>query len=242
MKGNERMEKLTGRVYYLPHDARTDRPVLGYIRGERYALMVDAGNSAAHAALFERQRRELGLPAPAFVGLTHWHWDHVYGLHALGAVSVASRQTGDYLARMARWGWSDEEMEGRIASGEDIPFCCDNIKKEYPDRSQIVVKNADLLFEGGLRLDLGGEVCRACQVGGPHSPDSVVYLLEREGILFLGDCACEDFHHGPAHYPQKELGELIGRLEALDFEIALTGHWQPQSKEEILHDLKEHIW
>ena len=39
------LKKISECIYYLPPDSETDRPVLGYIRGDRYSLMVDAGNS-----------------------------------------------------------------------------------------------------------------------------------------------------------------------------------------------------
>lgn len=40
------LTKVTERIYYLINDRETDRPVLGYIKGDKYSLMVDAGNSS----------------------------------------------------------------------------------------------------------------------------------------------------------------------------------------------------
>ncbi|GAB4428720.1 MAG: hypothetical protein Fur0044_26540 [Anaerolineae bacterium] len=45
------LQKLNRHVYWLPPDDRTDRPILGAITGERATLLVDAGNSPAHAQL-----------------------------------------------------------------------------------------------------------------------------------------------------------------------------------------------
>ena len=47
--------QITDRMWYLPACEETDRPVLGYIRGDRYALQIDAGASPAHAADFSRE-------------------------------------------------------------------------------------------------------------------------------------------------------------------------------------------
>ncbi len=43
---------ISDRIYYLPSEERTDRPVLGYIKGDKYSLVVDAGNSADHVQEF----------------------------------------------------------------------------------------------------------------------------------------------------------------------------------------------
>lgn len=42
------MDQLMPHVSYLEFQQQTDRPNLGYIFGKKQALMVDAGNSAAH--------------------------------------------------------------------------------------------------------------------------------------------------------------------------------------------------
>lgn len=42
------LKKLTDRVYYKPHLEQTDRPALGLINGNKFSLIVDAGNSPGH--------------------------------------------------------------------------------------------------------------------------------------------------------------------------------------------------
>ena len=72
--------KITDRISYLPGEQRTDRPLLYYIRGDRYSVAVDAGNSRAHVELFYSALTAAGLPLPKLTVLTHWHWDHTFGL------------------------------------------------------------------------------------------------------------------------------------------------------------------
>ena len=43
-----RLNRLTENIYYTECDSNSDRPVLGYINGDRCSVMVDAGNSANH--------------------------------------------------------------------------------------------------------------------------------------------------------------------------------------------------
>ena len=57
------LKKISDRVYYLPSEERTDRPVLGYVKGDKYSLAVDAGNSSDHVEEFYRELGELDLEA-----------------------------------------------------------------------------------------------------------------------------------------------------------------------------------
>ncbi len=235
------MNRISDRIYYLPYDQKTDRPNLGYIRGDKYSLMIDAGNSVEHVKLFMEELEKEGLKKPDFVGITHWHWDHTYGLHAVKAVSIACRKTNDLLINMSGWSFSDEAMEARIQSGEDIRFCTDMIKKEYPDRNEIRIVPADIVFEEDLKLDLGGITCHMLRIGGSHSEDSVIFYLPEEKFIFIGDSDSEDLHHGePKYYPEL-LHKYYNDLKGLDFNYSLHGHWTPQTREEQLSFLEEEL-
>ena len=111
------LRKISGRVYYLPAEERTDRPVLGYIRGEKYSLAVDAGNSSDHVEMFYRELRDSDLRLPDFTVITHWHWDHSFGMHAVSGKTVASHLTNEKLADVQKWEWTDEAMGKRRQSG-----------------------------------------------------------------------------------------------------------------------------
>jgi len=51
---------------------------------------------------------------------------------------------------MSKWEWTDKAMKERLDNGEDIEFCDTMIRKEYPNREDICVKTADIIFENGL--------------------------------------------------------------------------------------------
>ena len=57
------LQEISSRIYWMPGEECTDRPVLGYIRGEKYALQIDAGASPAHLAKFQQELKRLHLPA-----------------------------------------------------------------------------------------------------------------------------------------------------------------------------------
>ena len=57
--------RLTERIWVYPFEEERDRPNLGYIRGDRWSLAVDAGHSAAHIAAFYAALMVNGLPLPS---------------------------------------------------------------------------------------------------------------------------------------------------------------------------------
>ncbi len=234
------LHQLSDRVWYLPHEPSSDRPVLGYIRGDRYSFMVDAGASGAHSALFMDALAASGLRAPDFVGVTHWHWDHTYALSSIPAVSVACALTNRQLIKMSRWSFDDAAMTARVENGEESAFCSDMIKKEYPDRSRICVRSADLTFDDRLTIDLGGVTCRLLRVGGSHCEDSTVFYIPEEKILFLGDCFCADLYHGEVYYKEKHRA-LTQALKSLDFERCVPGHWQHLTRAELIEELETQL-
>jgi len=315
------LQQLTERIFFMKNQEETDRPVLGYVQGDCAALMIDAGNSPAHVALFQAGLQERSLPDPDWVGITHWHWDHCYGLSAFAnhsvvegdakgdaegdakgdaegdakgdakgdvkgdaegdakgdaecvaerdakgdaegvaerdgerygekaaerggrrrTFSIACRLTNEALARMSRWTWDDTAMQRRLQTGEDIAFCDEHMRKEYPDRSKIHVCTADCIFEDWLSVDLGGITCNLIRVGGSHSDDSVVVHVPEERVVFVGDAISPDLHHGPAKYDRILLAALIDRLEQLDFTTCVPGHDDPWSRDEVFAYLREEL-
>ena len=62
------LKRLTEHIWYMPFEEERDRPNLGYIRGDRWSLAVDAGHSEAHTREFYRALEEEGLPRPGVRG------------------------------------------------------------------------------------------------------------------------------------------------------------------------------
>lgn len=228
------LHQITPSVFVSDYTEATDRPRLGYVHGTKRSLMIDAGNSADHAKEFLKELEDRGLPAPDLIGLTHWHWDHVYGLHALSALSVCTALTQAKLIEMQGWKWDEASMQERLKSGEDIPFCDEHIRVEYPDRTEIRVTTADLTFEDTLTFDLGTLTCIFRRLPNCHAEDSCVIYIPEEKILFLGDIISEDFHHGQPHYRPDCLKALIRALQSLDFTVAIHGHTEFFTKTDLL--------
>ncbi len=218
------LNQISPHVYWLTPDDATDRPVLGLIVGTRASLVVDAGNSPAHARVLLEALARRDLPAPNYAMLTHWHWDHVFGTSALPIPTFASDETAHIVSKMAQLDWSDAAIDQRVADGVDIPFSRDNIKAELPDRTHFSIRPPEIAFTHQVSLDLGDLTCQLVHVGGDHAPDSsIVHVLE-DRIVFLGDCIYDDVHHGPRRVTTTHLFPLLDRLRAYDAVYYLPGH------------------
>ncbi len=235
----ESMLKVTDRIYYLPHNEETDRPILGYVKGDKFSLMVDSGNSKKHVDLFIDQVSSLEMHYPDFVAITHSHWDHTFGMTSLNAVSIACNRTNDILNDMCTWKWTDEDMKNRLETGEDIEFCDTMIRREYDDLSDIKVETADIAFDERLTLDLGGITCDLMRLESSHADDCVVAYIPEEKVIFIGDIISEDFHHGEMKYYKEKLISLINDFKGIDFNTALFGHMEPFTKEGLISWLEE---
>ena len=232
------LKKITDRVFYSPPSSETDRPVLGYVKGDKYSLMIDAGNSPSHVELFYCGLDKFHLPKPDYVAITHWHWDHTFGMCAVDAKTISSRLTNEQLKIMTTWSWTDEAMKRRLQTGEDIEFCDRCIRLEYPDRNRIKVHTSDIIFSDTMTLDLGGVHCELRHIGGPHSEDSVIVYIPEEKVLFVGDADSGDFYNNNGRYDEAKLKNYMNYIEKLDYDIHILGHDEPEKKEETLAYLK----
>ena len=233
------LKKITDRVYCLPHDPETDRPVLGYIRGDKYALAIEAGNSQDHVYEFYEELRKMGLKEPNYTAITHWHWDHTFGMHAISGQSIVCLDTNEKLKEVSQWGWSSQEMSARLESGAEIEFCDQYIKVEYEDPKDIKVVTSDIVFDGKLTIDLGGVHCILSQVVAPHSKDSVLAYIPEEKTLFVGDAEYEDFYDCDGIYDKESVASYTETIKGIEFDHYIKSHHTFETKEDALIRLQD---
>lgn len=233
------LHRISDNILYLPAKAGTDRPILAVISGTKGSLIVDSGNSSRHARLFLDELKKHALAEPRYVVLTHWHWDHVFGVFEMDLVTIAHRKTQQELRTMQQYQWTREALEQRVRAKTEIPFCADMMQKEYVDLADIVVACADIVFDKRVEIDLGGVTCLVENVGGDHSPDSSVVFVKEDKVLFLGDCLGADIYHGKWHYHIPAFLALLDRLEGFDADVYVESHWKPEGKAEFLRYLDE---
>ena len=222
-----KMKRLTERIWYYPYEEERDRPNLGYIRGDRWSLAVDAGHSDAHIAEFYTALAEAGLPLPQLTILTHWHWDHTFAMHAVHGLTLANAATNRHL-REIRCRVEKEGPESFLSLHESI-------RKEYAGNRPVIIIPSDLEFTGEMMLDCGNCPVRVFQAVSPHTDDATLIEIPGEKALFIGDAnsgSFPDWKKDPAR--AKKLAEAV---ESTGAQICLEGHWTPDSMEGILRDI-----
>ena len=223
------LNRLTERIWVYPYEEERDRPNLSYIHGDRWSMAVDAGHSAEHTKEFYRALEEAGLPLPKLTVLTHWHWDHTFGMHAVHGLCLANERTNQYLEAFRR----RLEAEGT----EFFLEMHESIRREYADGRPVVVTPADLVFRGEILLDAGNCPVRVFQAEAPHTDDSTLVEVPGEKVLILGDCTGGAFPEWTMDQTLADkLAETVGKIRP---EICLPGHWTALSPEIIIQDLLE---
>ncbi len=218
------LTRISDHVHWMTPGA-PDRPSLCAVTGPQTTLMLDAGASVAHTRLFLDAIAAAGVEAPRYVALTHWHWDHVFGADALPVTLIAHADTAAALKTLADYDWSDAALDRRVAMGEEIAFCADNIKIELPEPRRVSIVLPDVVFRDRLELRLGDDItCQIQHVGGDHAADSCVMYVQSDRVLFLGDCLYPAIY-APAHYyTTRRLFPILDTLSAFDADIYIEGH------------------
>lgn len=219
-----KLTKVSEHVWISPFDDERDLPSLGYVLGEKYALVVDAGHSFRHVNDFYQALEEENLPLPMITCLTHWHWDHSFGLHAVKNLTVAERRTYAHLEEVRE---DKEYLKNLYQTNEKF-------QKEFNEQA-FIIDLPQMVFDETFDIDLGNLHVHLFHVPSPHTDDNVCVLVEADGVLFVGDCIC-------GVYPTWEIdpiknNALIDAIKDIDFKMAYGGHWDPFTKEKLLDDL-----
>ncbi|MCR4714083.1 MAG: MBL fold metallo-hydrolase [Treponemataceae bacterium] len=223
------LKKLSEHVWFMPFESERDRPNLGYVKGENWSLAIDAGHSEAHVKEFYALLEDAGLPLPSLTVITHWHWDHTFGMHAVNGMCLANEKTNNYLAE-----WK-QKIE---TNGPDEFFALDgSIRNEYAENRTVIVKLADMLFNGERTLDLGGCKVQVMQSEAPHTDDSTLVYIVDDKILFLGDSTYSQFKTGNKDEALCE--KLADKIRQINPETCVEGHWNPAETEDSLNDLMD---
>ena len=243
-------ERISQHVYIKAPNGYSDRPTIGYIKGDNLSLLFEAGASKYHTDEMKKDLERASLPYPSLVALSHWHWDHSFGLSEWDVPTIAGKETNKMLKKLSGLRWDEESIKERIQKREEIVFCFEMMKREYGDTNTIKVVPASIEFNDELSIDLGGIKVHLIHISSPHSRDSVVLFIPEERILFLGDSHGKDLYTYPWHFDINEEDKFMEEIEkipydliekerymeelkSLDFSIAIPGHSESIGREEL---------
>ncbi|MFI6269640.1 MBL fold metallo-hydrolase [Micromonospora zamorensis] len=112
-----RFHHLAGRVWLCPGDPDPEAVQAGVavVADERGSVMIDAGQSPAHARDIQAALSAAGLPRPRWLVYTHHHWDHVWGACAWPGVEIVGHETAVPLLRAeATRPWSHRYLDEQV--------------------------------------------------------------------------------------------------------------------------------
>ncbi|NGZ76748.1 MBL fold metallo-hydrolase [Saccharibacillus alkalitolerans] len=234
-------ERISEHIYVMHAEHGTDRPLLAAVAGSSRTLLIDGGNSSAHAAAFREYLEREGVRAPDMMVLTHHHWDHSFGLAEWSLPAIAQRRTADILRGFAGLEWNEGTLERLIAEGVVSERTRADMLAEYEgDLSRIRVEEPNIVFERFIDVDLGGLTCEIRYVGGDHSEDSCIVYVKEEGTLFLGDALAPSVYGGPMKYTTGKFLALLDTVFAYGADVLVESHGRPASREAFYDDVRRY--
>ena len=225
----QRLKKISEHVWILPFDSPKDRPNLGYIRGESSSLAVDAGHSSSHVQDFYEELETNSLPLPDITVITHWHWDHTFGMHAVHGRTLALAETNRKLEELR------DEMLSDPGRGRRFLKSDPSVIREYAGGIPLVIVPADEELSADRDIDLGGVTARILRTESPHTEDALLVHVPEDRVLFIGDAQMGEFPSWRMDYDR--LYALGKKIRDIDAELVIDGHWRVCRKRDFLDEL-----
>jgi glyoxylase-like metal-dependent hydrolase (beta-lactamase superfamily II) len=206
------LRQISAHVQVIPDNSVPLVPNVGYVIGDRAALVIDTGLGPRNgAAVYDVAKRLAGSKA-LYLVTTHVHPEHDLGAQAFPATTTLIR--------------SADQVKDIAESGLQLA-------KVFAGRSQINAellkdadfRKADVVFEHDYDLDLGGVHAKLVAMGPNHTVGDTIVWIATERVLFAGDLA---MRAQPAfasrHSSLRQWLASLDQLERLDPAIIVPSH------------------
>ena len=224
-----RLQQIGTHTWIFPLESAKDRPNLGYVLGKETALAIDAGHSSSHVEDFYRALEAEGLPLPDLTVITHWHWDHTFGMHAVHGKTLARPETNQKLLEIQK------KMADNPGYGKKFLRSDPCIIREYAGGVPLVVVPADEELTGDRTLDLGDVAIELHYAESPHTDDALLVYVPDDKVLFVGDAQLGEF---PTWFMNPDKSAALKRqVMSYDVRTVIDGHWRSYTKAEYLEEL-----
>ena len=187
---------------------------LGLIVGSQRSLLVDTGSSPDQGRALRESLARLTDKQLAAVVVTHWHFDHTFGLAAFAD-----------LPRIAH-----ESVHTRLSS-TDVAAEAERLGVD-PD--ELGRPNVEIAV--ATAIDLGDRRVEIAHIGRGHTDGDLVVVVPDADVLFAGDLieSAAPPSFGPDSIPDEwpaTVDGVIGLMTATT--LAIPGHGEPVDREFI---------
>ncbi len=172
------LEQVSQRVYVIPDNNAMMVPNVGIVVGDDAILVIDPGLGPRNGEIVQSIVEQVGGSSEEnqkqlFVVTTHFHPEHSMGVEGLRDdaqlivpnVQQQELDTDRWIKRMFK---ASSPVNTKLLWGVD-----------YPD--------ADITFDSGFRLELGGATAHIFHRGPMHTRGDTMIYIEQESVLFSGD-------------------------------------------------------
>lgn len=221
-----KITQISDHVYASSMEETHDRPHLYLIVSAGESVMIDAGNSPAHAREFLTRADEMHLPRPKMVCLTHWHWDHSFGAAAIACDEAAGEKTIAVLKEISTYSYRDEAIHERVLNGTENDFVEGCMKLEYSEeqRESMNIRIPDEVLHDKENIPVGRILVEVHQLESSHSEENLTFYVREDSLLITGDLLYEDFYHGMPHYTVKGVTALQKGLQDIPAQWFACSH------------------
>ena len=208
----EGLRQISPHVHIIPDNSVPLVPNVGYIVGDRAALVIDTGLGPRNGTAVYEVAKKLAGTETLYLVTTHVHPEHDLGAQAFPDTTKLIRST-DQVKEIAASGLQLAKVfAGRSAINAELLKDAD-------------FRKADITFDQDYDLDLGGVTAHLTALGANHTAGDTAIWIAADRVLFSGDVAMKN---QPAfaspHSSLKHWFASLDRLEALKPDIIVPSH------------------
>ena len=149
-------------------------PNIGIVVGSRGTLVIDTGLGARNGAIAARVAQRLAKGPNLYLTTTHYHSEHTTGEQAFPPNTVLIRPVVQ-----------QDELNQRLPQHMGRFREISQQNKEL--LQDVKLRTPDILFDGEMKLDLGGVTARLFCLGAAHTKGDMLIFVEEDSVLIPGD-------------------------------------------------------
>jgi glyoxylase-like metal-dependent hydrolase (beta-lactamase superfamily II) len=187
-------------------------PNIGIVVGSRGTLVIDDGLGERNGATIMRVAQKLEKGPVLYLTTTHYHSEHVTGEQAFPANTVLIRPV------------VQQEELNRLLPGHMARFR-EMSQQNKELLADVKLRTPDILFNGDMKLDLGGVTVRLFCLGRAHTQGDMLIFVEEDSVLIPGDIVeSKLFPIMPEESSMKGWIAVLDKLEPLKPRLIVPDH------------------